>query len=115
VPDDAIRAALKSRPRSADEAGLAGISCTVDPIADGLRLTATLDLPERGAEIVVFETRDLSVWVAEAVTTRSGSMLTAVTELVTGSGAPFALDRSGVTVTVLRGNGSVEIAGCPAP
>ncbi len=115
VPDDAIRAALKSRPRSPDEAGLAGISCTVDPIADGLRLTATLGLPQRGAETVVFETRDVSVWVAEAVTTRNGGVLTAVTELVTGAGAPFALDRSGVTVTVLRGNGSVEIAGCPAP
>lgn len=115
VPDDAIRAALKSRPRSPDEAGLAAINCAVEPIADGLRLTATLTLPQRGAETVVFETRDQSVWVAEAVISRSVGILTATTELVTGSGAPFALDRSGVTVTVLRGNSSVEIAGCPAP
>ncbi len=115
-PDAAIRAALKARPHSASEAGLAAIRCTVDPIADGLRLTATLDLPQRGgAETVVFETRDTAVWVAESVTSRAGGVLTAVTELVTGSGTPFALDRSGVTVTVLSPGSAVEIAGCPAP
>lgn len=115
-PDAAIRAALKSRPRTAAEAGLGAIGCTVDPIADGLRLTATLNLPKRGgAETVVFETDNAAVWVAESVTRRAGGVLTSVTELVTGSGAPFALDRSGVTVTVLSADGSVEIAGCPAP
>jgi DsbC/DsbD-like thiol-disulfide interchange protein len=115
-PDAAIRAALKARPVTAAEAGLAGIKCSVAPIDDGLRLTATLDLPRRGGtETVVFETRDASVWVAEAMTSRTGGVLTSVTEMVTGSGAPFALDRSGVTVTVLSEGRAVEIAGCPAP
>lgn len=115
-PDSAIRAALKSRPHSPAEAGLARISCTVDPIADGLRLTAMLTLPERGRnEVVVFEAGDSAVWVSETVTTRDGAVLTSVADMVTGSGAPFALDRSAVTVTVLGEGRSVEILGCPAP
>ena len=35
--------------------------------------------------------------------------------LVAGGGAPFALDRSGITVTVLGDGRAIEIAGCPAP
>ena len=85
------------------------------PITDGLRLTVVLDLPQRGAETVVFETADPSVWVGEAESARSGGRLTASADLVASSGAPFALDRSGVVVTVLGTGGSVEIAGCPAP
>ena len=64
---------------------------------------------------VVFETADASVWVAEAQTTRHGGTLTSVTDLVANNGAPFALDRSAVKVTVLGQGKSVEISGCPAP
>ncbi|GLS85723.1 hypothetical protein GCM10010873_06970 [Cypionkella aquatica] len=114
-PDASIKAALKAQPAGAKAAGLRAISCEVTPIDDGLRLTAVLDLPQRGAETVVFETADASVWVGEAVAVRKGGRLTAAVDLVAQSGAPFALDRSGVVVTVLGAGGSVEIAGCPAP
>jgi hypothetical protein len=30
-------------------------------------------------------------------------------------GAPFALDRSGVTMTILTPESAVEVRGCPAP
>ncbi|MDZ4310774.1 MAG: protein-disulfide reductase DsbD family protein [Cypionkella sp.] len=113
--DPAIKAALKAQPLGGKAAGLRAISCELTPIADGLRLTAVLDLPQRGAETVVFETSDASVWVGEAESARTGGRLTAVADLVASNGAPFALDRSGVTVTVLGAGGSVEIAGCPAP
>ena len=43
------------------------------------------------------------------------NMDVASADLVASSGEPFALDRSGVVVTVLGAGGSVEIAGCPAP
>jgi DsbC/DsbD-like thiol-disulfide interchange protein len=116
APDPAIRAALKARPNSGAEAGLAQISCVVDPIADGLRVTATLTMPARSSEeVVVFEAGAPSVWVSEAVTSRNGHVLTSVAEMVESSGAPFALDRSKVTVTVLGAARSVEISGCPAP
>ncbi len=115
-PDPVIRAALAARPETADEAGLTAISCEVVPIDDGLRVTARIDLAERGGtETVVVETADPAVWVSEAESTRQGTVLTAVADLVPGSGAPFALNRAGVVVTVLGTGRSVEIKGCPAP
>ncbi|MCU0828235.1 MAG: hypothetical protein MUE52_12710 [Tabrizicola sp.] len=116
APDADIRTSLDQRPVSGTEAGLRDIDCTIDPISDGLRLTARLDLPDPGsAEVVAFETADPSVWIAEATTQRAGSELVAITELVPPEGAPFALERSGVTVTVLAAGGAVEVQGCPAP
>ena len=41
--------------------------------------------------------------------------LLAAADLVPPNGAPFALDRSGVTVTVISDTRAVEIQGCPAP
>lgn len=110
-PDAAIKAALRDLP----EAGKSvAISCEVQPIDDGLRVTALIDLPARQGETVVFEVADASIWVGEAASARAGGRLTAVADLVASNGAPFALDRSGVMVTVLGGGGSVEILGCPA-
>lgn len=112
---DAIRAALKSRPKSASEGGVTGLSCAVEPIADGLRVTATITMPFKGdVETVAFESRDPSVWVGQAHSARQGGALVSVVDMVTSSGAPFALDRSGVTVTVLQQGRAVEVIGCPA-
>lgn len=115
APDKAISAALKARPDSAAEAGLVSISCAVAPIDDGLSVNAQIGLPDQGGpETVIFETADASVWVAPSVSSRAGGLLTARSDMVAASGAPFALDRSGMTVTVLGRNGAVEIHGCPA-
>jgi len=116
APDPAIEAALRQGPISADQAGLRSIACDVAPIRDGMRLQARLGLPVQGSpETVVFETADAGVWVAEATSSRDGATLIASTELVPQSGAPFVMDRSAVTVTVIGQGHSVEIAGCPAP
>lgn len=111
-----IESALADRAATAGEAGVTDVACLVDPIADGLRLTAKLRLPDPGQpEVVAFETADREVWVAEAVTERRGGELISMTELVPPNGAPFALDRSGITMTILAANGAVEVKGCPAP
>ncbi|MBA3910027.1 MAG: hypothetical protein C0524_09075 [Rhodobacter sp.] len=116
APDDGIRAALANRAATAGEAGVTKVSCTIDPIRDGLRLTARLQLPDPGSpEVVAFETADPAVWVATAVTQREGGDLVAMTELVPPNGAPFELERSGVTMTILSKTGAVEVVGCPAP
>ncbi|OYX25533.1 MAG: hypothetical protein B7Z10_06065 [Rhodobacterales bacterium 32-66-7] len=116
APDPAISAALATVPRTGEAAGVDDVNCTVEPIADGLRLTARMRLPDPGsAEVVAFETRDPAVWVATSVTERQGGDLVAMTELVPPEGAPFALDRSGVTVTILSDGGAIEVRGCPAP
>ncbi len=116
APDASIKAALAQRAATAQEAGVTAITCRIDPIKDGLRLTASVGLPDPGLpEVVAFETADREIWVAEAITERRGGELVAMTELVPPNGAPFALDRSKVTVTILAGSGAVEVKGCPAP
>lgn len=115
-PDPMIDAALSDRPVTARQAGLTGIGCAVDPISDGLRITATMALPAAGGEeTVVFESATSGIWVSEASATRSGGTLTAAADMVPPQGAPFALDRSAVTVTVISETRAVEIRGCPAP
>ncbi len=114
--DGLIAEALKLGPVTARTAGLQTISCVVAPIDDGLHITAQIAIPAQGSpETVVFETADSGVWVAGATAQRSGKVLNAATDLVAHAGAPFALDRSGVTVTVIGQTHSVEINGCPAP
>lgn len=117
TPDDGdatIRAALADQPISGVAAGMEDVHCTVEPIRDGLRVTAHLDLPLQGAEeTVVLESGLDGVWVSEATTSRDGDRLTAVADMVPPEGAPFALDRSGVVVTVIAPDRAVEIKGCP--
>ncbi|WP_172298844.1 protein-disulfide reductase DsbD domain-containing protein [Pseudoruegeria sp. HB172150] len=113
-PADArIRAALANRPFTAVEIGMAEAKCAVEPIKDGLRITATLNLPSLGAgEVAVFEHADQTIWVAEADAHRAGGTLTAVTEMVPPSNKPFSLDRSQIRITVLGGDQAVDIEGC---
>jgi DsbC/DsbD-like thiol-disulfide interchange protein len=114
--DATIRAALSARATAAGDAGVSAVSCRVDPIDDGLRLTARVRLPDPGhPEVVAFETGDRTIWVAEAITQREGGELVSMTELVPPGGAPFALDRSGITLTILAAGEAVEVKGCPAP
>jgi DsbC/DsbD-like thiol-disulfide interchange protein len=116
VADPAIARALATRPLTGGEAGVADVACTVTPIADGLSVRAEIYLPSQGgAELVVFEAEDPKIWISPAATSRSGAVLRASADLVPPAGAPFALDRSTLTLTVLGRDGAVEIRGCPAP
>lgn len=111
--DARIRASLNARPDTAREAGVKSVSCSVEPISDGLRLTARMALSPVGpSEVAVFELPDQRIWVDEAQVERSGGTLTAVTEMVPPSGQPFVLDRSQVRITILSAGRSVEVLGC---
>lgn len=115
-PDAAIDAALNAQPKSAAEGRVTSLTCAVEPISDGLRITATITMPFKGGiETVAFESRDPLVWVGQADSIRRGNSLISVVDMVSSSGEPFALDRSGVTVTVLQHGRAVEVIGCPAP
>lgn len=110
--DDEIHTALSNRPVTQTDTS---VTCAIDPTADGLRMTTTIDLASTGAsEHVVIETADPSVWVSEAASTRIGDTLTATVDLVHPSGQAFALDRSGVRVTVLGSDKAVDLRGCIA-
>jgi DsbC/DsbD-like thiol-disulfide interchange protein len=113
--DGRIAAALADAPIGPEAAGVRKVSCATEAIEDGLRIEAHVTMPRQGnPETMVFEVADPSVWVAEAQASRAGSVLTGGTDLVSESAAPFVLDRSGVTITVIGQGHSVEIKGCPA-
>jgi len=112
--DSQIARALDSRPRTAAEAGLVSIRCLIEPIADGLRLTASIDLPKgRGEEVAVVEAGMGGIWASEAVAQRKGSNLKVTADLVPPQARPFALDRSAVRITLLTRGEAVDIQGCP--
>ncbi|MBD3679729.1 MAG: hypothetical protein HUJ27_15190 [Rhodobacteraceae bacterium] len=113
--DRGIMAALASGPRTARDGGVRDVRCDVAPISDGLRLTTRIDMPRLGRdEVAVVELKDRSIWVSEAMTERGNSSLVAEADLVPVSAAPFMLDRSEVTITILSGGEAVEIRGCNA-
>lgn len=114
-PDEMITAALNARPATASEAGLEAIACAVEPISDGLRVTARMRLPQQGrTEVVVMEPGLPGVWVSEADVRRSADDLTATVDMVPPSGQPFALSRDQLRITVIGPQGrAVDILGCP--
>lgn len=114
--DPIIVAALKARPKTPKEARVQSVACRVEPIRDGLRITATLLMPAHGPdEYVVIEPGIPGIWVSEALVSRQNSTLTAMVEMVPPNAAPFAIDRRDLRVTVMSTSGAVEIQGCPAP
>lgn len=111
--DGRIEAALADQPISAGAAGVTAVTCRVEPISDGLRMTAEIAMPALGGtEFAVIETADPAVWVSEAAVERRGGMLLATADLVPPSAKPFLVDRSGIRVTVLAGSRAVDIRGC---
>ena len=113
--DAAIVEALNNEPLTRAEANVGDVTCRIDPISDGLRLTTQIDVIQTGAsETVVVEPSDPRVWVSQAQVTRAGDMLSATVEMVHPSGEPFAFDRSGVRITVLGDDTAIDLRGCSA-
>ena len=113
--DPVIVEALARRPESGLDAGLRTVECEIEPISDGLRVTASIDGPALGRdEVAIFELADRSIWISEASSRREGGRLTTSAEMVPESGAPFALDRSTVRITILGDERAAELRGCPS-
>lgn len=111
--DPQIRIALANRPLSAIEARAGAMTCRVEPISDGVRLSTRLHLPPLGGdEMTAIEIADPTTWVSETVTTRAGDVLEATADLVPPRGAPVSLDRQRLRLTVVGTQGAVEITGC---
>ncbi len=113
--DPRIVAALAERPYSAAEGGVTRVACRISPIEGGLRLTAEIDLPSvGGSEAAIVETDNPDIWVSQPKTTREGKRFTAEAELFHANGSAFALNRSGLRITVLGQSHAVDIQGCPS-
>lgn len=114
-PDPRIAAALASRPDTAAEAGVRGATCRISPIDGGLGLRAEVDMPgAAGYKAAVIEVDNPQIWVAPAKMSHQGNRLIADTRLYHAEGRSFALDRSGVRITVLGQSRAVDIQGCTA-
>lgn len=107
APDPLIQAALARQPDDSH----ARMTCRVEPISDGLRVTASLpaDLAAQAAAITM---DDDSVWVSAADLDQQGDTAIASADLVDASGAPFALDGSKLALTLLAPDGAVQAKGC---
>lgn len=114
--DASIATALSDQALTKENANVGDVTCQIDPISDGLRLTAAIDVAQENAsEFVVVEPSDPRIWVSQADIARVGDTLTATVEMVHPSGEPFAFDRSGVRITVLGNDGyAVDLLGCSA-
>lgn len=113
TPVAEITQALSNRPLTAQEAGVGTARCTVDPIADGLRVSVTAAVPMTGQdETVVLEHRDPGIWVSETTTRRAGDTLHATADVVPPHHGPFALNRSDLRITVIGSRVAIELAGC---
>src|SRR6056297_747394 len=107
-----IRDALARRPASGAARGDTA-RCDLEPIADGLRVTAEIEAAAQGGtEIVVIEPGRDDLWVSEAAVERRGGRVTATAEIVPPEAAPFALARDAIRITLLGRDGAVEWIGC---
>jgi hypothetical protein len=85
----------------------------LDPLEDGISLTAELTMPSAGhREMAVIELDDPDIWVSEPDIHRQGNRLTATSRLLSMDGGSFAVDRSAVRITVLGSEHTVDIRGC---
>jgi DsbC/DsbD-like thiol-disulfide interchange protein len=113
TPDPRISAADQSKPISAAAAGVGAVTCSAEPIADGMRVSTRISVAQQGArEHVVMELGDKTVWISDATVSRDGGDLLATADMVPPDAAPFALDRSKVRLTVLTAGRAVDIEGC---
>lgn len=111
--DAAILAALDDRADTRLEAGVSAADCSAEPISDGMRITAKVTMPALGdMEHVAFELRQGEVWLSEAMTMRSGDLLTTYADAVPPTGAPFDVDLSALRLTVISQGRAVDISGC---
>lgn len=115
APDQRISAAMEDVP--VPRPGLA--RCTTEPVSDGTRVTARIDLPGDQDQVALFELRSHPMWVSESTMSRDGGMLIASADFVPDDARPFALDQSDLRITVLdnpaKGDAqAIEIDGCPA-
>lgn len=113
VRDGAIAAALSDRPLTAQEAGAGTVTCAIEPIPDGLRVTVRAQVPDTGNdETLVVEHRDPMIWVSEAASQRDGTWITAVADVVPADHGPFAMNRGDLRITVIGSRMAVELNRC---
>ena len=110
-----IHQALATLPVPAERAGVSAVVCQISPTRDGVKLSAKITMPQiSSSEVVLVETHDPRIWVAEPQARRKGNSLYTETEIVPPSGEVLALNRDRLRFTVIGASQAVDIAGCAA-
>ncbi len=110
--DAAIAASLLNRPQTATEAGIDTMTCAIEPISGGMKITTTTALAQNGPEAIILETSNPYVWVSEPKVIRTNTHITASSDLIHVDGTSFAVVRSGIRMTVLGATRAIDIMGC---
>jgi DsbC/DsbD-like thiol-disulfide interchange protein len=108
-----IEAALADRPQTPGEAGVARVTCRMQPSADGFDLTAEITfarapLPD---QVAVLEPGQPGIWIGASDSRTEGRTVIARASVAT-DGAGTVLARRDLRVTVLDDRRAVEIRGC---
>ncbi len=112
----AIKAALDAVPFTAEEAGIARVSCGIAPVDEGFEITAQFTTRSALSDdaLTVFEYPHSDVWIDDTSTAQSGNKVTVTSMLYSYSETPLVLDRSKMRLTILDQGNAVDIQGCPA-
>jgi DsbC/DsbD-like thiol-disulfide interchange protein len=112
-----IEAALAARAESAAEAGVARVTCALEPHGRGYAVTAEITFaaePPPG-QVAVLEPQRPDVWIGDAVSRTEGRTVFARAPIRAAGGAGPVLERRALRLTVLDDRRAVDIRGCEAP
>lgn len=104
--DPRISEALDRAPRK----GTDPVTCTVTRIEDGLRVAASVPVPQASAAAI--EVQSDGIWVSEPDLATDNGQVTATADVVGPTGKPFDLDPASVRLTLIGDGGAVEYQGC---
>jgi DsbC/DsbD-like thiol-disulfide interchange protein len=105
TPDPAILSAMDLVPRP--DPGRP--ACTLEPIGDGMRVTATVSGP---VALAAMELADTEVWASGTELHMDAGVTTLTADFVPPQAAPFDLPRDRLVFTLVNDNGAVEMRGC---
>jgi len=113
----AIEAALAARVESASEAGVAEVTCGLQPDGKGYALTArvTFSAGPVPDEMAVLEPGQPDLWIGDASSRTEGKTLTARARVQAAGGGGPLLERRALRLTLLDEGRAVDIRGCEAP
>jgi DsbC/DsbD-like thiol-disulfide interchange protein len=105
APDPAILAAMEQVPASVPNRP----SCALQPIEDGMRVTATLPRP---VTLAAIELAGSEAWVSSTELRSEGGKTVLMADVVPPEAAPFDLPPDRLVFTLVDDQGAVEMRGC---
>lgn len=105
APDPAILSAMDTVPRPAPGRP----ACTLEPISDGIRVTATLPYP---VDLAAMELAEGDAWISGTELHIEAGVTTLTADFIPPQAAPFDLPRDRLVFTVIGDQGAVEMRGC---